>query len=207
MKVLVAPDSFKDSLSAKKVADAIRLGIMNEIPEATDEMKAFFEERTKKHIDRVIKNLQKVAVNSVHREELIQRGRDHDASKWGQMEKPLYLWLTEFYRCKNEDIDFTYPDGVEEKVDEASEHHIHNNRHHPEAHSSINDMINIDIVEMVCDWTAMAQEYGEDNGSARSWADKTVGTEWKFNDAQKQLIYDTIEELEYWDSVKGEENA
>ncbi len=34
MKILVAPDSFKDSLSAKMVADAIRLGIMNEFPEA-----------------------------------------------------------------------------------------------------------------------------------------------------------------------------
>ena len=178
---------------------------MNKIPEATEKMKAFYEERTKKHIDRVIKNIQKVAVNSPHREELIQRGKDHDASKYGEFEKPLYIWLTEFHRCKNEGIDFKYPDGAEEKVDEATGHHVHINKHHPEAHESINDMNEVDIIEMVCDWTAMAQELGDENGSARSWADKNVGTKWKFNDGQKQLIYDTIEALEYWDSVSGGE--
>jgi glycerate kinase len=34
MKILIAPDSFKDSLSAKKVAEAIRNGILLELPEA-----------------------------------------------------------------------------------------------------------------------------------------------------------------------------
>jgi glycerate kinase len=34
MKILLAPDSFKDSLSAKKVAEAIRTGILHELPEA-----------------------------------------------------------------------------------------------------------------------------------------------------------------------------
>jgi len=180
---------------------------MNELPEATKEMKEFYKKRTKEHIDRVTKNLQKVAVNSQYREELLQRAKNHDASKYGEIEKPLYIWLTEYYRCKNKGIDFEYPKGVEEKVDEASNHHIHNNKHHPEAHESISDMSDIDIIEMVCDWTAMAQEYGEDNGSARSWADKNIGTKWQFTEDQKQLIYDTIEELEYWDSVGMNKDA
>jgi len=175
---------------------------MDKVPEATDKMKNFFEERTKSHIDKVKKNLQKIAVNSIHREELLKRGENHDASKWSPEEMPLYLWLTEFYRCKNNNIDFSYPEGVEEKVDKASDHHKKNNKHHPEAHESIDDMSEVDIIEMVCDWTAMAQELGEENGSARSWADKNVGTKWKFNDVQEKLIYDTIEALEFWDSVK-----
>lgn len=177
---------------------------MDKIPEATDEMKDFFEKRTRSHVDKVEKNIQKVAVNSAHREELLKRGASHDASKWGQEEMPLYLWLTEFYRCKNEDIEFSYPEGLEERVDEASDHHEKNNPHHPESHKSIDDMSDVDIIEMVCDWTAMAQELGEKNGSARSWANKTVGSKWKFNDNQNKLIYDTIEALEFWDSVQGE---
>lgn len=177
---------------------------MDKIPEATDKMKKFFEERTKSHIDKVEKNIQKVAVNSVHREELLKRGASHDTSKWSSEEMPLYVWLTEFYRCKNLNIDFSYPEGLEERVSEASDHHEKNNPHHPESHKSIDDMSDVDIIEMVCDWTAMAQELGEENGSARSWADKTVGKKWKFNDNQKNLIYDTIKALEYWNSIKGE---
>ena len=177
---------------------------MDQVPEATEEMKKFFEERTKSHIDKVEKNIQKVAVNSVYREELLKRGANHDASKWSLEEMPPYIWLTEFYRCKNQNIDFSYPEGVEEEVDKAFDHHVKNNSHHPEFHKSINDMSDVDIIEMVCDWTAMAQELEEENGSARSWADKTVGKKWKFNDNQKKLIYDTIKALEFWDSVKGE---
>jgi len=38
MKILIAPDSFKDSLSAKKVAESIRRGIIHELPDADIKM-------------------------------------------------------------------------------------------------------------------------------------------------------------------------
>lgn len=43
-----------------------------------------------------------------------------------------------------------------------------NNRHHPEskAHDNSN-MTMLDLIEMVCDWTAISQEYG--NLSCKKW--------------------------------------
>jgi hypothetical protein len=57
-------------------------------------------------------------------------------------------------------------------------------------------MSDVDLIEMVCDWTAMAQEFGQDGGSARGWADRTVGTRIGFNAEKRRFIYRTIEELD-----------
>lgn len=55
-------------------------------------------------------------------------------------------------------------------------------------------MTPLDIAEMVADWSAMAEELGQ--GSARSWADKTVGSKWNFDASHKDLIYRFISKLE-----------
>lgn len=40
----------------------------------------------------------------------------------------------------------------------ALDHHYAHNRHHPECHADgVNDMTLIDLIEMVCDWTASAK--------------------------------------------------
>jgi len=169
----------------------------------TQEMINFFEDRTQKHIYRVIKNMEKVAINNPNATKILKRAKDHDQSKYDDTERIPYIWLTEFYRCKNNDIDFTYPEGVEEVVNQASNHHVSVNLHHPEAHKDPNDMSDIDIIEMVCDWAAMSQESNQDGGSAKGWADKNVGSKWKFNEQKKALIYDTIESLDYWNSTGG----
>jgi hypothetical protein len=59
-------------------------------------------------------------------------------------------------------------------------------------------MSDVDLVEMVCDWTAMAQEFDQDQdgGSARGWADKTVGKRVAFNAEKRRFIYQIIEELD-----------
>lgn len=49
------------------------------------------------------------------------------------------------------------------------------------------------LIEMVCDWTAMAQEFGEERGSARGWADKVIGKRIMFNAERRQFIYRMIE--------------
>jgi hypothetical protein len=71
-------------------------------------------------------------------------------------------------------------------------HHLTTNRHHPEAHARPDDMTPVDLAEMVCDWTAMAQEYGENGGSARGWADKTLGTKLLLNPANTAFVYEMI---------------
>ena len=159
-------------------------------------MLAFYERRTNEHIERVRRCLTLMAKVTDYGEELIERARVHDASKFGPDERIPYVWLTEYYRCRRNGEPFAYPEGVAEQVKRAIHHHLTTNRHHPESHADPNDMSGVDLIEMVCDWTAMAQEFGQDSGSARGWADKTIGKRVAFNAEKRQFIYEMIEELD-----------
>lgn len=155
-----------------------------------------FKWRTRDHISRVAANLHRVAqVFDAHSEELSGRAKVHDASKFGPVERIAYAWLTEFHRCRRSGEEFAYPEGVQAHVERAICHHVTSNRHHPEYHSDPNDMSEVDLIEMVCDWSAMAQELGQDGSSARSWADKTIGTRILFNAENTALVYRIIAEL------------
>jgi hypothetical protein len=57
-------------------------------------------------------------------------------------------------------------------------------------------MSDVDLIEMVCDWTAMSQEFDQDGGSARVWADKTIGNRVHFNDDKRRFIYEMIDLLD-----------
>jgi hypothetical protein len=166
--------------------------------EPTREMVAFYERRTNEHIERVRRCLALLAAVSGYADELIERGKVHDASKFGPEERAAYIWLTEYHRCRKSGEPFEYPDGVAEQVKLAIRHHVTSNRHHPEFHADPNDMSDVDLVEMVCDWTAMAQEFDQDQdgGSARGWADKTVGKRVAFNAEKREFIYRMIEVLD-----------
>ncbi len=50
------------------------------------------------------------------------------------------------------------------------------------------------IAEMVCDWTAVAQEFGKN--SARDWADEMIDKRWRFTPEQVNFIYQIINILE-----------
>lgn len=167
-------------------------------------MVAFYERRTSEHIARVKNCLCLLAKETEHGDELTRRGEIHDASKFGNVERVPYIWLTEFHRCRQNNEPFSYPDGMEDSVKNAIRHHMTKNRHHPDFHADPNDMTDVDIIEMVCDWTAMAQEFGQDGGSARGWADKTIGHRVKFNRDRQRLIYSTIDLL---DSAIKRQNA
>ena len=135
--------------------------------EPTQEMLAFYERRTNDHIERVQRCMMLLAAVMDCGEELIERAKVHDASKFGPEERMPYVWLTEYHRHRRIGESFEYPEGIAEQVKRAIRHHVTSNRHHPEFHSDANDMSNADLIEMVCDWTAMAQEFGQDGGSAR----------------------------------------
>ena len=128
--------------------------------------------------------------------ELNERGRIHDASKFEPVERIPYIWLTEFHRCRHNGKPFNYPNGIEKLVRKAIDHHITTNRHHPEFHADPNDMSEVDLIEMVCDWTAMSQEFGQDGGSARGWADRTIANHQKWNDDKCQFIYEASDLLD-----------
>lgn len=159
----------------------------------TPAMIAFYERRTKEHIERVRRCLAVVAAaKPEYADDLNARGRVHDSSKFGPEERIPYIWLTEFHRCRRAGQPFRYPDGMEDHVRVAIDHHMRTNRHHPEFHSDPNDMSEVDLIEMVCDWTAMSQEFDQDGGSARGWADKTIGHRVQFDDGKRQFVYDLI---------------
>jgi hypothetical protein len=164
--------------------------------ELTPEMVAFYEQRTRDHIERVRRCLTLLAKVTDLQDELLERAKTHDASKFGPEERIPYVWLTEFHRRRRTAEPFEYPEGVAEGVRRAIRHHVTTNRHHPEFHADPNDMSDVDVIEMVCDWTAMAQEFGQDGGSARGWADRTVGTRVAFNEEKRRFIYRIIEELD-----------
>lgn len=165
-------------------------------PPPADEMVEFYEQRTREHIQRVARNLRLLAEVTDHHDELIERAKAHDASKFTPEEKIPYVWLTQFHRCRRAGKAFAYPPGIEEQVQRAVRHHVTSNRHHPEYHPVPDAMTEVDLMEMVCDWTAMAQEFGQDGGSARGWADKTIGVRVHFNAANTQFIYRIIKMLD-----------
>ncbi|QEG40186.1 hypothetical protein UC8_21920 [Roseimaritima ulvae] len=159
-------------------------------------MVAFYERRTEEHIERVRRCLAVMASVTEYADELNERARVHDASKYSPEERIPYIWLTEFHRFRRTGEPFVYPDGMEERVRSAIDHHMTTNRHHPDFHGDPNDMTDVDLIEMVCDWTAMSQEFGQDGGSARGWADKTIGNRLHLTETKRQFVYAMIELLD-----------
>ena len=167
---------------------------MTKFQKPTKEMVSFFKKRTQEHINRVINYMKKLkdfpGLNDL---EVAARARRHDEDKYKDPDLVLpYVWITEYYKVKN--------DGKEIKPDlqaqydlasDASEKHVHRNLHHPEAHTTPEEMSLLDLAEMVADWSAMAEELGE--GSAKGWADKNVGSKWKFTPEQTETIYTMID--------------
>jgi hypothetical protein len=170
-----------------------------EITHPTTEMTARYVEHTRNHIARVAENLEKVAIHPAFEsiaDELRQRAVTHDESKFSPEEKFAKTWLIERKRCENANEPFVYPSGVEEEIESAERIHVTSNRHHPEYHSDINVMTDVDIIEMVCDWTAMAQASGENNGDASPWALRVVGNTCQFDEYRRTLIFRVIELLD-----------
>ena len=164
--------------------------------EPTPEMIAFYERRTREHIERVRKCLNVMASATEYGDELRERARLHDASKFDPEERVPYIWLTEYHRCRRDGEPFSYPAGTEAQVRAAIEHHVTTNRHHPDFHADPNDMTEVDLIEMVCDWTAMSQEFNQDGGSARGWAEKTIGERLHLNEENGKFVYDMIDLLD-----------
>ncbi len=162
----------------------------------TPEMISNFERRTSEHINRVRKCLIAMAAVTPYDAELIRRSFVHDASKYSNEERVPYIWLTEYHRCRRNSEPFEYPDGMEELVRQAIDHHVRTNRHHPEFHADPNEMTDEDLIEMVCDWTAMAQEFNENHGSARQWADKILEKRLHLNSDRRQFVYTAIDLLD-----------
>jgi len=176
-------------------------------------MEDFFQKRTKKHIDLVAKYCKKIAKYDTKRfNELITRIEEHDQSKFKSPEVEPYVYITWKYKCKDDGTEYECPENMDKKMTAATEFHVKNNSHHPEYHcDKTTDLINeknrdkppeemidatkmpdLDIAEMCADWMAVSEERGN---TPKSWADKNINIRWKFNNHQKNLIYELIKSI------------
>lgn len=208
----------KDGEAASKFAENRNPNIKDEILEkfglkkSKDESKEEYSiNRTNRHIASVQKAIDKIATaNPEFREfdgnELIGRGKVHDASKFKEPEKTPYVYINWKHKCENEGKAFECPEGMQEKMNEATLHHIKSNRHHPVYHLDDKSKANIsskdrdksdvcvnatnmpalDIAEMCADWQGMSEELGRN--TARDWYNKQKDVRWHFSESQNNLI-------------------
>lgn len=139
----------------------------------------------------------------------------HDEFKWQEPEYTPYILISWNYHCKRKNIPLELTPEQMQMMQEATFHHVKHHRHHPEfwddeatidvisqANRDVAGRRQVDatkmpytyIAAMVADWCAMSEELG---GHPKAWADKSVGTRWKFTEAQRTLIYGLIEWV--WD--------
>mmetsp|Transcript_3554 Transcript_3554/g.7622 ORF Transcript_3554/g.7622 Transcript_3554/m.7622 type:complete len:176 (+) Transcript_3554:318-845(+) len=169
----------------------------------TIEMKTFFAERTHFHISHVHANLLLLqGYRGLAFEVLQERGLAHDHTKFTEENLEPYTWLSWWHKCRISGTPISYPEGVEEKVKRAVHSHLHSEPHHLEYFSSPDEMTLLDLAEMVCDWTAIQEEYGR--SSAKEWANAEIGRKFMFNEENARLIHEIIDEL---DSRKASQAA
>lgn len=152
----------------------------------TKEMVNFFENRTKNHIKLVQLNCSKLA-RVFKLKKLITQCKEHDKSKFSKIERIPYIWLTWFYKCKQDNVKFELPNSnIKKLIDKACLSHKMTNRHHPEFHKNVLNMTKIDLGEMVSDLTAMSMELG---GNPKDYFNKNHLNKFKFSKKQLKLIY------------------
>jgi hypothetical protein len=179
-----------------------------------DEMKKYFIKRTNNHISLVRKSINKIIKDFPEfKEELEERAKVHDDSKFEEPEMTPYISLT--WRKRPE---FTKEDEKdllsEEEENEATLHHCLTNKHHPEYHLEDKEdanidpknrdksikcvdvklMPNIDLAEMVADWQSMSEELG--TNTSREWFDEQKDVRWEFSKSQEALIDKLLEVFE-----------
>ena len=143
---------------------------------------------TYQHIDLVRQRLGLVV------RELIRRGEKHDQSKLRSPEREGYDALAEKL--------YGVPYGSEEyfaalripELKAAVNHHVKNNRHHPEAHAEgVRGMNLVDVVEMFCDWHAASKRPSD--GDIRAGIEINQ-QRFGFSDELKQIMLNTLPLIE-----------
>ncbi|RMG23223.1 MAG: hypothetical protein D6724_08815 [Armatimonadetes bacterium] len=175
----------------------------------------YFYRRTAEHILRVQRNVVALICSDfdVDRHALLVQARDHDRTKYEEPEFSTYVELTWMYRCQKLGEPFVPSEGFDERRHTATLHHVTHNPHHPEFYApnpglnprdrdaapaemvDATAMTDVGLVEMCCDWVAMAQELSGSN-SAHEWARKNINVRWRFTDDQVARIYETLDCLQ-----------
>lgn len=141
-----------------------------------------YYKRTVEHIQRVQKNM--LYLITKHQEalelpdeqcrECMWNVMKHDQSKFSVEQFEPYVHLTEYYHQRKTlgNKEYKYPtEEIKKQVDAAVINHYAVENHHPERlKGKAEKMLWVELLEVVCDLQAMAQEFGE--GSCRKyWED------------------------------------
>jgi hypothetical protein len=173
-----------------------------------EDMKEHFMNRTIRHIKKVHTFCDLIVSQFPDLKELSNVKIHHDLSKFEDPEHVPYVYIAWKYKMDKEGKDIVVPYSMKEKMIKATEHHVNNNKHHPEYWSNETDnlinpenrdkplrlidatkMPDIYIAEMCADWMAVSKERGS---NPIEWADMNIGTRWHFDDDQIELIYDIL---------------
>jgi hypothetical protein len=171
------------------------------------EMIKWFMHRTLNHIESVQKNLSTCAklgfIDEIRSKEI---AANHDLTKFNSDIFFPYILITWKYKCDYEGIGFELDDDDKISTRCATFVHTISEEHHPEYwdSSASYETINIDnrdkpsgrivdsskmpderIIEMICDWAAVAEERGN---SIKQWFDANNNKRWKFSGHQIKLI-------------------
>lgn len=93
-------------------------------------------------------------------DELKDRAENHDKTKLGPFEKPIFDKFTPMLKNTTYGSD-EYKEHLK-NMQVALKHHYSHNNHHPECHANgISGMTLIDLVEMLCDWYAATQRHAD----------------------------------------------
>ena len=161
-------------------------GYLKKMERPTQEMEEYYIKRTTTHIMRVQRYCNILTNKNKDLSILRHRGIIHDSSKFQSDEYYPYIWLTWYYKCKNEKIDFEYPSkSVELSTQMAWKSHESMNPHHPGYHNDVSLMSLIDLAEMVCDLAAMSEEFG---GDPYEYFKKNIQTKFTFSKKQISII-------------------
>lgn len=174
----------------------------------TQEMIDHFYNRTNNHIN-LVKKWYKRLTNTFYTIPLIDI-EFHDQIKFQEPEFIPYVYITWSYYCKEHNIPFEISEELQEKMNEATIHHITHQGHHPEFwdtsfNSSKFNSKNRDkpgnnivvainmplshILEMCSDWFAMSEEK---KTNPWDWYNKNKNIRWKFTSEQEKLIEDAL---------------
>jgi hypothetical protein len=114
---------------------------------------------------------------------VIRNGFKHDSSKFEGIEWDLCL--NELKKVNKEQS---------RDLMRAVEHHTSTNEHHPEFWGGIQNMPEVYVIEMVCDWKGRSTEFGTD---LRDWIENTAKEKYGFHICDKvySMIYKYVEIL------------
>lgn len=123
---------------------------------------------------------------------LVRRAFAHDLSKLNRDE---FFGLARFSNDMEAmtNINVTLPSAEKLKIISL---HWSRNSHHPEFHSCVNEMNDMDIIEMCCDWHARSLQFGT---NTIQWLKEKFQKRFGFSDTVYQTVfqYCTMLELSY----------